>query len=94
MVLKRDIDEQDFETKEEFLAELSAFKTPVPTLDFPESKQESWWLVVGHPASQAVLSIKKVTTMHLHAKIQQTLTAQLDPEVCLKQEEAIQGKNP
>ncbi|GAA5995998.1 hypothetical protein JCM5350_007013 [Sporobolomyces pararoseus] len=35
--------------------------TTVPAPFFPTSKQESWWLVVGDPASKQLLAVKKVT---------------------------------
>ena len=87
LVIKRDINEEDFETREEFLEELATFKKPVPTLDFSnQTKQEVWWLLVGHPASQSVLKIQRLTTLHLQAQLTQKLSINDDLESLLASE--------
>lgn len=44
--LRRDLDEGEFGSREEFLEELKTFDTPVDAKRFPLEKDEQWWLLV------------------------------------------------
>jgi len=63
VVLKRDIQEEDFDSKEDYLDELKIFKQPVNARLYPKAKEENWWVVAGHVASGRLLSIKKVQNL-------------------------------
>lgn len=62
LTARRDIDEADFETKEEYLEELKTFTAPVNAPYYPNRKEENWWLVIG--AANKILGIKKITTLN------------------------------
>ena len=47
--VKREIDEADYDSKEEYEEELQIFKTPVDAPLFPAVKDEIWWVVIGSP---------------------------------------------
>ena len=60
VTLRRDIQEDDFENREEYLEELKVFKEPVKARFYPKSKEENWWIIAGHVSSGKLLSIKKI----------------------------------
>ena len=49
VILKREIDRESCETEEEYLEEIEMFKQPVSAKNYPESKYEIWWLIIGFP---------------------------------------------
>ena len=69
ITVRRDINEADFSTREEYLEELSIYALPVEAPYYPEEKQENWWVIVGHVQTNKLLSIKKVTTMQQRASL-------------------------
>lgn len=73
VTVRRDIDEADFESREEYLEELKIFAQPVDARLYPKSKDENWWIVVGQPSSNRLVSIKKVTNMQKRASLSQSL---------------------
>ena len=62
LTARRDIDEGDFETKEEYLEELKTFASSVDAPYYPNKKEENWWLVIG--GNNKILGIKKITTLN------------------------------
>lgn len=73
VTIRRDIDEADFSSREEYLEELKIFAQPVDSRLYPLQKDENWWVLVGQPSTNRLLSIKKITNMQLKATITQTL---------------------
>lgn len=71
--IRRDIDEEDFETHEEYLEELKSFACPVNAPYYPTKKDEVWWIIIGNPSKNKILAIKKITTMQNKASISQSL---------------------
>lgn len=49
VILKREIDRESFETEKEYLEEIEMFKQPVSAMNYPVSKYEIWWLIIGFP---------------------------------------------
>ena len=71
LTIRRDIDEADFESKEEYLEELKTFAQPVDAPYCPLRKEENWWLVIG--SANKLLGIKKVTTLSKKPAVIQTM---------------------
>ncbi len=62
--------------------ELKVFVEPVYAQYYPMEKEEQWWIVVGRPKINKLLSIKKVTNFKAVAEIQVKLNfvVQKDPD--------------
>lgn len=54
-------------------ADLAVFQEPVFAQYYPLEKEEQWWLVVGQPKNNKLLSIKKISNF----KAQQQITQQM-----------------
>lgn len=78
MIVRRDIDESDFESKQEYLDELKAFNCPVDAPLYPWSKDENWWVIIGDSKQNKILAIKKITNMQTKASITQSLELDLE----------------
>ena len=59
--LERDVDEDE---DEEALASLGEVVAP----SYPKQKTEGWWLVVGNPQDNTLLSIKRISTLRRKAR--------------------------
>ncbi|CDW82626.1 u5 small nuclear ribonucleoprotein 200 kda helicase [Stylonychia lemnae] len=59
----------DIEEKEE----LAVFNQPVYAQYYPLEKEEQWWIVVGQPKQNKLLSIKKITNFKAQNQIQTEL---------------------
>jgi pre-mRNA-splicing helicase BRR2 len=81
ITIRRDIDEADFETKEEYLEELKTFTHPVDAPYYPQRKEENWWLVIGN--ANKLLGIKKVTTLNKKPSVTHTMTWEKDAKAYL-----------
>jgi len=83
VTIRRDIDEADFSSREEYLEELKVFAQPVDARLYPLQKDESWWVLVGQPSSNRLVSIKKITNMQQRATVTQTLPLQIHKDFLL-----------
>ena len=85
VMIRRDIDEADFSSKEEYLEELKTFAQPVDAPLYPLQKDENWWVLVGQPSANRLLSIKKITSMQQKASLTQTLALQIHKKFLLSE---------
>ena len=90
--IKRDLAEADFDTKEEYLEELKVFAQPVHAPHYPLAKEEHWWIVVGQPSANRLLSIKKITNMQQQASLTSTLRVEIESDFLLLETPANQSR--
>lgn len=86
--MRRDIQEDDFESREEYLEELKVFREPVKARFYPKAKEENWWIVAGHVASGRLLSIKKIQNLSSNPSVSQTLSIPVSEEILDAETEA------
>lgn len=78
LTIKRDIDEADFESKEEYLQELKSVSRPVDASLYPSKKDEIWWVLIGDKTEDRVLSIKKINNVYNLAEINTSVAVDMD----------------